>query len=194
MITNYNSIDDSQNVLSPILIIFATSSVVALWFAVNHRPNSLQLLFLWLMVILSIFTLRWLSESSSALASRLFIIILYLGLFIACLTLTTQWLPFFAILLSFVAILIHARLGTALLIVILAAKEIMSYTGFRDYPIEFYIAMILAIVVAQVIVDRLYTALHWYSSMNERMEQMLRETQRNRAELRKTLESLKERL
>ena len=188
---NDSLIDDSQNVLSPILIIFATSSVVALWFAVNHRPISLQLLFLWLMVILSIFTIRRLSQASSALASKLFIIILYLGLFIACLALKTAWLPFFAILLTFVAILINARLGTALSVVILAAMGIMSYTGFRDYPIEVYFAMTLAIAIAQVIVDRLYTALHWYSSMNERMDQLLRETQRNRAELRKTLESLR---
>ena len=191
MIMNDSLIDDSQNVLSPILIIFATSSVVALWFAVNHRPISLQLLFLWLMVILSIFTIRRLSQASSALASKLFIIILYLGLFIACLALKTAWLPFFAILLTFVAILINARLGTALSVVILAAMGIMSYTGFRDYPIEVYFAMTLAIAIAQVIVDRLYTALHWYSSMNERMDQLLRETQRNRAELRKTLESLR---
>ena len=191
MITKDNSIDDSQNVLSPILMIFATSSVVALWLAVNHKPVSLQLLFLWLMVIVSIFIIRWLSQASPALASKLFIVGLYLSFFIACLTLKTAWLPFFAILLTFVAILIHARLGTALSIVLVAAMGIMSYTGFRDYPIEVYFAMTLAIVVAQVIVDRLYTALHWYSSMNERMEQLLRETQQNRAELRKTLGSLR---
>ena len=137
------------------------------------------------------FMIRWLSQASSALASKLFIIVLYLSLIIACLTLTARWLPSFAILLTFVAILLDARLGTTLSITILAATGIMSYTGFRDYPIEIYFAMILAIVVAQVIVDRLYTALHWYSSMNERMEQLLRETQKNRAELKKTLESLR---
>ena len=191
MIMKDSLIDDSQNVLSPVLMIFATSSVVALWFAVNHKPISPPLLLLWLTIIVSIFIIRWLSQASSALASKLFIIALYLSFFIACLTLTTQWLPFFAILLTFVAILIHARLGTALSIMVFAATGIMSYTGFRDYPIEVYFAMILAIVVAQVIVDRLYTALHWYSSMNERMEQLLRETQQNRAGLRKTLESLR---
>ena len=191
MITKDNSIDNSQNVLSPISIIVATSSIVALWFAVNHKPVSLELLILWPMVIVSIFMIRWLSRASSALASKLFIVIMYLGLFVACLTLETQWLPFFAILLTFVSILIHARLGTTLSIMVFAAMWVMSYSGFRDYPIEFYFAMILAIVVAQVIVDRLYTALHWYSSMNERMEQLLRETQQNRAELRKTLQSLR---
>ena len=183
--------DDSQNVLSPILVIFAASSVVALWFAVNHKPVSLQLLCLWLTVIVCIFVLRWLSHASSALASKLFIVGLHLSFFVACLTQTSQWLPFIAILLAFVAILIHARLGTALSIMILAAMGIMAHTGLRDYPIEFFFAMIVAIAIAQVIVDRLYTALHWYSSMNERMEQLLRETQQNRAELRKTLESLR---
>ena len=183
--------DDSQNILFPILTIFATASVVALWFAVNHKPVSLPLLGLWLTAILSIFIIRWLSRASSALASKLFIIALYLSMFVGCLTLTTPWLPFFAILLSFVAIMIHAGLGTALSIALLAAMSIMSYTGFRDYPLEVYFAMTLAIAVAQVIVDRLYTALHWYSSMNERMEQLLRETQQNRAELRMTLESLR---
>ncbi len=191
MILNDSSSDDSQNILFPILTIFATSAVVALWFAVNHKPISLPLLFLWLVVILSVFIVRWLSQASSALASKLFIIVLYLSLFVGCITLTTRWLPFFAILLSFVSIMIHARLGTALSIVLLAAMGIMSYTGFRDYPIEVYFALALAIAVAQVIVDRLYTALHWYSSMNERMEQLLRETQQNRAELRNALESLR---
>ena len=191
MIVNDSLIDDSQNVLSPILTIFATSSIVALWFAVNHKPISVHLLLLWLIVIVSIFIIRWLSHASSVLASKLFIIALYLGLFIACLTMTTQWLPFFAILLTFVAILIHSRLGTALSIMMFAAMGYMSYTGYRDYPIEVFFAITLAIVVAQVIVDRLYTALHWYSSMNERMEQLLRETQQHRAELKKALGSLK---
>ena len=183
MIVNDSLIDDSQNVLSPILTIFAASSVIALWFAVNHKPISVHLLLLWLIVIVSIFMTKWLSQASSALASKLFIIVLYLSLFIACLTMTTQWLPFFAILLTFVAILIHSRLGTALSILMFAAMGYMSYTGHRDYPVEACFAIILAIVVAQVIVDRLYTALHWYSSMNERMEQLLRETQQQRAEL-----------
>ena len=191
MILNDSLSDDSQNILFPILTIFATSSVVALWFAVNHKPVSLPLLFLWLIAILSIFIIRWLSLTSSALASKLFIIALYLSLFVGCVSLATPWLPFFAILLTFVAIMIHAGLGTALSIILLAAMAIMSYSGFRNYPIEVYFAMTLAIVIAQVIVDRLYTALHWYSSMNERMEQLLRETQQNRAELRKTLESLR---
>ena len=191
MIVNDSLIDDSQNVLSPILTTFATSSVVALWFAVNHKPISSHLLLLWLIVIVSIFMTKWLSQASSALASKLFIIVLYLSLFIACLAMTTQWLPFFAILLTFVAILIHSRLGTALSIMMFAAMGYMSYTGFRDYPVEAFFAITLAIVVAQVIVDRLYTALHWYSSMNERMEQLLRETQQHRAELKKTLGSLK---
>ena len=191
MIVNDSLIDDSQNVLSPILTTFATSSVVALWFAVNHKPISSHLLLLWLIVIVSIFMTKWLSQASSALASKLFIIVLYLSLFIACLAMTTQWLPFFAILLTFVAILIHSRLGTALSIMMFAAMGYMSYTGFRDYPVEAFFAITLAIVVAQVIVDRLYTALHWYSSMNERMEQLLRETQQHRAELKKTLASLK---
>ena len=191
MIRKSSLFDDSQNILFPILTAFAITSVVALWFAVNHKPISPLLLGLWLMIIASIFMIRWLSQASSALASKLFIIVLYLSLIIACLTLTARWLPSFAILLTFVAILLDARLGTTLSITILAATGIMSYTGFRDYPIEIYFAMILAIVVAQVIVDRLYTALHWYSSMNERMEQLLRETQKNRAELKKTLESLR---
>ena len=191
MMMNDTLIDDSQNVLSPILTTFATSSVVALWFAVNHKPISVHLLLLWLIVIVSIFMTKWLSQASSALASKLFIIVLYLSLFIACLTMTTQWLPFFAILLTFVAILIHSRLGTALSIMMFAAMGYMSYTGYRDYPIEVFFAITLAIVVAQVIVDRLYTALHWYSSMNERMEQLLRETQQHRAELKKALGSLK---
>ena len=191
MILNQNPSDDSQNILFPILTLFAISSVIALWIAVNHKPVSVSLLFLWLTAILSIFTIRWLSLASSRLASKLFIVFLYLGMFIGCATLTTQWLPFFAILLAFVAIMIHARLGTALSIALLATMAIMSYSGFRDYPIEVYFAMILAIMVAQVIVDRLYTALHGYSSMNERMEQLLRETLQSRAELRKTLESLR---
>ena len=191
MISNDSLSDDSQNILFPILTIFAASSVVALWFAVNHKPISLPLLFLWLTVILSTFIIRWLSQASSALASKLFIIVLYLSLFVGCVTLATPWLPFFAILLAFVAILIHARLGTALSIALLAAMAIMSYSGFRDYPAEVYFALTLAIAVAQVIVDRLYTALHWYSSMNEHMEQLLRETQKNRAELRQALESLR---
>ena len=191
MIVNDSLIDDSQNVLSPILTTFATSSVIALWFAVNHKPISPHLLLLWLIVIVSIVMTKWLSQASSALASKLFIIVLYLSLFIACLAMTTQWLPFFAILLTFVAILIHSRLGTALSIMMFAAMGYMSYTGFRDYPVEAFFAITLAIVVAQVIVDRLYTALHWYSSMNERMEQLLRETQQHRAELKKTVGSLK---
>ena len=191
MIVNDSLIDDSQNVLSPILTTFATSSVVALWFAVNHKPISPHLLLLWLIVIVSIVMTKWLSQASSALASKLFIIVLYLSLFIACLAMTTQWLPFFAILLTFVAILIHSRLGTALSIMMFAAMGYMSYTGFRDYPVEAFFAITLAIVVAQVIVDRLYTALHWYSSMNERMEQLLRETQQHRAELKITVGSLK---
>ena len=191
MIVNDSLIDDTQNILSPILTIFAISSVVALWFAVNHKPISPYLLLLWLIVIVSTFITKWLSQASSALASKLFIIVLYLSLFIACLTVTTRWLPFFAILLTFVAILIHSRLGTALTIMIYAAMGLMSYTGYRDYPIEAFFAITLAIVVAQVIVDRLYTALHWYSSMNERMEQLLRETQQHRAELKRTLESLR---
>ena len=191
MIADDSLTDDSQNVLSPILTIFATSSVVALWFAINHKPMSLHLLLLWLIVIASIFTTKWLSRVSSVLASKLFIIVLYLGLFIVCLTMTTQWIPFFAILLTFVAILIHSRLGTALTIMMFAAMGYMCYTGYRDYPIEAFFAIALAVVVAQVIVDRLYTALHWYSSMNERMEQLLRETQQHRAELKRTLGSLK---
>ena len=191
MIVNDSLIDNRQNVLSPILTIFAASSVVALWFAVNHKPISPHLLLLWLIVIVSIFIIRWLSHASPVLSSKLFIIALYLGLFIACLTMTTQWLPFFAILLTFVAILIHSRLGTILTIMMFAAMGVMSYTGYRDYPIEVFFAITLAIVVAQVIVDRLYTALHWYSSMNEQMELLLRETQQHRAELKKTLRSLK---
>ena len=191
MILNDSLSEDSQNILFPILTIFAASSVVALWFAVNHKPISPLLLLLWLMIVVSTFIIRWLSQASSALASKLFIVVLYLSLFGGCVTLTTPWLPFFAILLTFVAILIHARLGTALSIVLLAAMAIMSYSGFRDYPVEVYFALTLAIAVAQVIVDRLYTALHWYSSMNERMEQLLRETQQNRAELRNALESLR---
>ncbi|MCY3780262.1 MAG: hypothetical protein OXG78_08140 [Chloroflexi bacterium] len=114
MMLNDSLSDDSQNIVFPILTIFATSSVVALWFAVNHKPISLPILFLWLIVILCIFIIRWLSQASSVLASKPFIIVMYQSLFVGCVTLTTPWLPFFAILLTFVAILIHARLGTAL--------------------------------------------------------------------------------
>ena len=183
-------IDSSQNVLSPILTVFSASSAIALWFAVNHKPISPHLLLLWLVVIASLFIFKWLSHGSPALASKLLIIVLYLGLFVACMTLTTVWLPFYAILLTFVAILIHPRWGTALTIMTCAVMGIMSYAGFRDYPIEAFFAIILAIIVARVIVNSLYTALYWYSSMNERMEQLLRTTQQHRAELAKALGSL----
>ena len=78
MITKDSLIDGSQNVLFPILTVFAISSVVALWFAVNHKPISPHLLLLWLLVIVSMFIIRWLSKASSALASKLFIALLYL--------------------------------------------------------------------------------------------------------------------
>ena len=77
---------------------------------------------------------------------------------------------------------------------IYAAMGFMSYTGYRDYPIEAFFAITLAIVVAQVIVDKLYTALHWYSSMNERMEQLLRETQQHRGGIEKNFGVFKKRL
>ena len=190
MIADDSLTDDSQNILSPILTIFAISSVVALWFAVNHKPISTQLLVLWLIVIVSLSITIWLSTGAPALASKVFIIVLYLGLCIACITLATVWMPLFAILLAFVSILINPRLGTALTIMICAGMGYMSYVGFRDYPIEVFFAIIIAIIIAQVIVNSLYTTLHWYSSMNERMEQLLRTTKQHRAELAKTLESL----
>jgi len=55
MIMNDNSIDDTQNVLSPILTIFVISLVVALWLSVSHKPISPSLHLLWLMVIVSNF-------------------------------------------------------------------------------------------------------------------------------------------
>ena len=103
MITKDSLIDGSQNVLFPILTVFAISSVVALWFAVNHKPISPHLLLLWLLVIVSMFIIRWLSKASTALASKLFIALLYLSLLVACFAVTSPWLPFFAILLTFVA-------------------------------------------------------------------------------------------
>lgn len=191
MITKDSLIDGSQNVLFPILTVFAISSVVALWFAVNHKPISPHLLLLWLLVIVSMFIIRWLSKASTALASKLFIALLYVSLLVACFAVTSPWLPFFAILLTFVATLIHSRLGLALTLTMIAAFGMMSYAGYRDYPIEAFFGIAIAIVIAQVIVDRLYTALHWYSSMNERMEQLLRQTQQHRADLRSALGSLR---
>lgn len=191
MITKDSLIDGSQNVLFPILTAFAISSVVALWFAVNHKPISPHLLLLWLIVIVLMFVIRWLSKASTALASNLFIILLYLIILVACFAVTSPWLPFFTILLTFVATLIHSRLGIALTLAMIAAFGLMSYAGYRDYPIEAFFGIALAIAVAQVIVDRLYTALHWYSSMNERMEQLLRETQQHRSDLKNALGSLR---
>ena len=190
MNVNDSLIDSSQDVLSPILTVLSASSAIALWLAVNHKPIFTHLLFLWLLVIASLFSFRWLSQWSAAVASKLLIIFLYLGLFVACATLTTEWLPFYAILLAFVAILLHPSWGTALTIMACAVMAILSYTGFRDYPVEAFFAIVLAIIVARVIVNRLYTALYWYSSMNERTEQLLRATQQHRSELAKALGSL----
>ncbi len=64
--------DDDQNVLSPVLTIFAASSVLALWLAVNHKPVSLHLILL--LVVASIFSIKWLSCDSSILAYLLSIL------------------------------------------------------------------------------------------------------------------------
>jgi signal transduction histidine kinase/CheY-like chemotaxis protein len=100
------------------------------------------------------------------------------------------WLPFLALLPIFInAMLIPgSELVTAGVVVALAAW--LGWSGIRVYPLPgLILALSAGVAVAWLMVNTLYTTLHWTQNMKQRADRLLAEVRNHRAELSRALKS-----
>src|SRR5579871_2608417 len=110
---------------------------------------------------------------------------------VAMLLFSDPWLPYIALPCVFVSAMLinNGSIFTAGSIAGLVI--LLNLTGARDYPLgELTITLALAAISSWLGAYTMFTAVHWYRAMQERSEQLLRETRDHRAELSQTLKSL----
>jgi len=113
------------------------------------------------------------------------------GLLTAMGLLPVPWLPFLALMLTFInAMLVSGgEFATGAMIAALAAW--LTYTGARIYPLlELLVALALGMGLAWLIVRTLYTALEWAWKMQQRADRLLASARERQGELARTLKSL----
>ncbi len=101
------------------------------------------------------------------------------------------WLPFFGILWVSVSAILIKNGGSLAAATIAGLAIALNLTGTRAYPLVELITMLtLAAISSWLSAYTLFTAVHWYRTMQARSTQLLEETRDHRAELSQTLKTL----
>jgi signal transduction histidine kinase/CheY-like chemotaxis protein len=167
-----------------ILIAFSVVGYAAL-IAQEFRPDVLTLALIGMMGVLLLRRLiaRWLDGARFGL-----IVLLHGALFAAYAFTRAEWLPFFGAVLVLVTGMISSRLHWASAGAVLAGAAALGAGGDRLAAL----ALVLGVTgaVMQVSVNTLYTAITWYSAMQEHADRLLEQTRQRQAELAGTVKSL----
>jgi signal transduction histidine kinase/CheY-like chemotaxis protein len=125
------------------------------------------------------------------LARRGFLWGLQGGLMVGMLVTPALWLPFLGVFITFVGSMLVTRSALVTTASISAVAGWLTFSGVRDYPMpELGVALGLSLLLAWCSVNILFTAVVWYSTMQEQADRLLQETRDNRADLKQTLRSL----
>jgi hypothetical protein len=112
-------------------------------------------------------------------------------LIIAMLVFDNPWLPFLGIPCVFLSAMLVSNGGIVNAALLVGVVMLCDLTRFRQYPLfEFTITLGLAVGSSWLSAYTLFTAVHWYSAMQTRSQELLEATRDHRAELRRTLKSL----
>ncbi len=101
------------------------------------------------------------------------------------------WLPYLGLVCVFVSAMLINNGGLFTAATIAGFSAALNLTAGRSYPLlELTVALALAAISSWLSAYTLFTAVHWYRTMQVRSEQLLEETRDHRAELSQTLKSL----
>src|SRR5258708_9790770 len=102
-----------------------------------------------------------------------------------------SWLPFFGILWVSVSAILIKNGGSLAAATIAGLAIALNLTGTRAYPLVELITMLtLAAISSWLSAYTLFTAVHWYRTMQARSTQLVEEPRDHRAELSQTLKTL----
>lgn len=119
-----------------------------------------------------------------------FIVLLHLTLFGAMLLTGAGWLPFLGVVLVLVSGMTTSYLHWLSAVTIFGVTALLK-NGDTAYPLgELAVTLGVTVVVMQVSVATLYTALTWYSTMQKRADLLLEQTRQRQSELAQTVKSL----
>jgi len=125
------------------------------------------------------------------LARRTFLWGLECGLIAAMIISPVIWIPFLGVFITFVGSMLVTRSAVVTAGSLLAVAAWLAMRDMRDYPLpELTVAMGLSLLLAWCSVNILFTAVVWYSTMQQQADRLLQETRDNRADLKQALQSL----
>lgn len=173
---------------------FLWSTLIFLGLCINvllfKQPRPILLMSVILLFSIIVWQIRILYQTRPNIARYTFVIVLYLGLFVAMRLQGESWIAFLIapILLMSALLMSHsAPIGS---VVFLYFSWWISTSG---YPIDFTIIAIFTVisfVMTTIAVSTFNVALSWYSSMHHHAETLLKETRERRAELVNSMRSL----
>ncbi len=126
-----------------------------------------------------------------AWARHLLIWGLLAGLLNAMLVFGDPWLPFLALMLTFLGAMLVQGGEVVIVIAVAVLAYWLTYSGTRPYPFfSLFFALVVSGVLARLTVHVLYTALEWALTMQQRADRLLEMTQKHRGELGRTVKAL----
>ncbi len=179
-----------SDLVDRIAVLLMVSGGLAMWLLTPGGQFSwMDMLFA--IAFLGLGTLVYRLRARFHLARRICFIGINLLLFIAMWIYIANWVPFLAPLAIVVSVILSPRRNWIMLICMAALVVWLDFSGYRQYPLEAAIPVILISgLVARITIQVLLTALEWVYSMQKQTHAILEQTREHRAELSRALKSL----
>lgn len=172
-------------------ILFIGFGIVATWYLVLRRDLPFVASAIGLMTIILGRVVQILVNKRPMLARYLLVWGLAGILLVTLLTFTNPLLPYLAIPWVFISAMLISNGGLFSAALVFVVVIFFDLSGARSYPlVEFTGVLALSVGTSWLSAYTLFTAVHWYSAMQLRSEELLDESRNHRAELSKTLKSL----
>ena len=173
---------------------FLWSTLIFLGLSINflllRQPRPVLLMSVILIFGFIIWQIRTLYQTRPNLARYTFVIVLYLGLFVAMRLQGDSWIAFLiapTLLMSALLMSHSAPIGT---VIFLGFSWWLVSVGYNFNFILIFAFTVVSFTITTIAVSTFNVALSWYSSMHHHADTLLRETRERRAELVNSVRSL----
>jgi signal transduction histidine kinase/CheY-like chemotaxis protein len=166
--------------------------IIGTWYLLVQRDVPLEAAIVPFITILVGRTIQNKNDTKPAFARRVLVMGMLGNLLLAMLMFADPWLPYLGIICVFISALLVSYGGLVSTLFVISTTLFLNMVGVRSYPLmEIATSVVLAGGSSWLSAYTLFTAVHWYSGMQARSQRLLEETRDSRAELSRTLKSLK---
>lgn len=173
---------------------FLWSTLIFLGLCINFllfkQPRPLLLMSVIVLFGFIIWQIRSLYQTRPNIARYTFVIVLYLGLFVAMRLQGENWIAFLIAPILLVSALLMSHSAPIGSVVFLGFSSWLANTGYTFDLTLIFAFTFVSFTITTIAVSTFNVALSWYSSMHHHAETLLKETRERRAELVNSMRSL----